>query len=298
MNETRQLSHVIFSLLTLVLLIVTLVFTGLSGGLFKGTIFLNSTVEISDKYRLEITPAGWTFTIWRFIYAFQVLFVAFLAYNMQIRSTISNDNIPRVYNDLMLAFYCVNLLCNIAWLMLFDRQQMVASFIFLIVLTVCLYAALVTHHILIKTNIEVLSRDYPYVFFATRVFIQNGLAIYATWVTISTLLNMGIVAAYLGTMTQSTASTLCLSFLIVEVLVYFILEVTIFEHYLRYTYLPWFVVIFVMAGIIQNNYVQNDLNSNFSLAILIISSFLFAIKTSLSVVFTFTKPIYGANFIE
>ncbi len=35
-------------------------------------IYENTTGEISDKYPLEITPADWTFSIWGFIYAYQV----------------------------------------------------------------------------------------------------------------------------------------------------------------------------------------------------------------------------------
>ena len=36
-------------------------------------IFHSNTGNISDKYYLEITPAGWAFSIWGIIYAYQVI---------------------------------------------------------------------------------------------------------------------------------------------------------------------------------------------------------------------------------
>ncbi|OPL20582.1 hypothetical protein AM593_09251, partial [Mytilus galloprovincialis] len=44
-------------------------------GLFK-----NTTGDISDKYYTQITPAGWTFSIWGVIYTWQGIFMNSLAF--------------------------------------------------------------------------------------------------------------------------------------------------------------------------------------------------------------------------
>ncbi len=45
-------------------------------------VYNDDTGAISDKYNLEITPAGWTFAIWGFIYAYQVKIRAFRHRNL------------------------------------------------------------------------------------------------------------------------------------------------------------------------------------------------------------------------
>ena len=44
---------------------------------FISAVFTQSTGAVSDENYLEITPAGWTFSIWGFIYAWQVLWIAY-----------------------------------------------------------------------------------------------------------------------------------------------------------------------------------------------------------------------------
>lgn len=39
---------------------------------FYAGIFINTTGGVSDQYSIEITPSGWTFSIWGVIYFWQV----------------------------------------------------------------------------------------------------------------------------------------------------------------------------------------------------------------------------------
>lgn len=50
--------------------------------------------------------------------------------------------------------------------------------------------------------------------------VQNGLAVYTTWTSIATLINLTIVVSYDAGMSKSDAATLSLSLLSVEVLVW------------------------------------------------------------------------------
>lgn len=50
--------------------------------------------------------------------------------------------------------------------------------------------------------------------------VQNGLAVYTTWTSIATLINLTIVLSYDAGMNESHAATLSLSLLSVEVLVW------------------------------------------------------------------------------
>jgi hypothetical protein len=118
------------------------------------------------------------------------------------------------------------------------------------------------------------------------------MALYATWVTIATLLNFAIVLSYWGGMKQTDASTVSLSILLAEVLVYFVLENIILEKYLRYTYTVWMVVIFALTGSISQNWTAGSRNSIFSVVLIAVAGALFIVKIALSIWRSFTRPLY------
>ncbi|TDG97319.1 hypothetical protein EPR50_G00224740 [Perca flavescens] len=64
----HNISLVIAIVLALLFFIITMVFTALAGpGIYP---FMETTSNISDEFVTQITPAGWTFTIWSIIYIF------------------------------------------------------------------------------------------------------------------------------------------------------------------------------------------------------------------------------------
>ena len=70
-HEWKRLSLI---LVTYVLFILALAFNFLQSLFWTPTsdLFPSTTGDISDKFFTDITPAGWTFTIWGFIYTWQV----------------------------------------------------------------------------------------------------------------------------------------------------------------------------------------------------------------------------------
>ena len=129
--------------------------------------------------------------------------------------------------------------------------------------------------------------------YMNRILIQNGVAFNATWVTIATLLNLGIVIAYWGGVDQSTASTVSLSVLTCEVLVYFVLENFILERYLRYTYSVWPVVIWALSGSIAQNWDSSNTNSIITAVLLALACALYLVKIGLSIWRGRTQPLTG-----
>ena len=49
---------------------------------FLADLFKSKTGDVSDKYPTDITPAGWTFTIWIVIFIWQGLWVSRLRIDM------------------------------------------------------------------------------------------------------------------------------------------------------------------------------------------------------------------------
>jgi len=301
-NKEAKASHdklfIALSVVVAVMLVVTLFINGISGSLgIQLGWFLNSTGDISDYYYLEITPAGWTFSIWGFIYAFQVAFVVYLLVSLCRRRPDGSPAYrrPPVLSSPMLVLYIVNLGLNSSWLFLWDRRLMPVALVVIALLPFTLYLALALHHRLVFQSGRMLTEEHRWDLILMRVIIQNGLALYATWVTIATLLNLAIVLAYWGGVEQPVASTVSLSILLVEVLAYSVLENLIWDRYLRYTFSPWVVVVFALAGSLAQNWTAGARNSTFSAVLMALALALACLKIGLAVWRGMTRPLYSGN---
>merc|ERR1712227_585598 len=105
--------------------LVVCVFNALSGlgdqldlGLFK-----SSNANVSNKYSLEITPSGWTFSIWGAIYIFQALFMIYALCTLCIRTSTGwyIYTSPAFISSLVYVMYTLNMGSNLAWIFLFDE---------------------------------------------------------------------------------------------------------------------------------------------------------------------------------
>jgi len=123
-----------------------------------------------------------------------------------------------------------------------------------------------------------------------RVFVHNGFAVYGTWLYLAALQNLTVwVSRIYNRDPQSITdvTTAALSLVLVAILIYFICENIIFYSSMAYTYLPWFVLIFALSGILSKNYNRTDIpdrNKSFALALMIICCVLFCIRVLLFII--------------
>ncbi len=74
-------------LLTVATFILTAIFNALAGsGAGVGSIFESTVGNISDKYDLYITPAGFTFSIWSVIYLWIALMLLFFIISIFVKT--------------------------------------------------------------------------------------------------------------------------------------------------------------------------------------------------------------------
>ncbi|TMS16419.1 hypothetical protein E3U43_013712 [Larimichthys crocea] len=117
----HNISLIIAILLALLVFIVTMVFSALAApGIYP---FLASTGNTSEEFVTQITPSGWTFSIWTIIYIFLALVLAFVlsgtcrknAYGYVYCS-------PAILPHGFFVTWCLNLGLNTGWLFLWDRR--------------------------------------------------------------------------------------------------------------------------------------------------------------------------------
>ncbi|XP_003726028.1 uncharacterized protein LOC100889675 [Strongylocentrotus purpuratus] len=221
----------------------------LSLGLFR-----NSLTNMSDNYPTPITPAGYTFAIWGLIYSW---FASWLVY---VITTLfrTNDKGPVYLNPpttspaFLIAVF-LNLTLSVLWLFANDRTTFILSLAALAGMTTTLYIA-----ISIAT-----SRMYEYLFvfkeygvfdlWANRVLVHNGLALYATWTTISTKVNLSTTLIYTFGVDEDTTTYISFAVLATQLVTYFLLDCFVYDRYFRYILIVYPAALWSLGGILVAN---------------------------------------------
>ncbi|BFZ15231.1 hypothetical protein BsWGS_18270 [Bradybaena similaris] len=272
---------------TFILFGAVIVFNGLATNpKISGGLFIHGTSNVSQMYPLNITPAGWTFIIWSIIYILQLIWNIY-SLALLCRSTSQG---PAYLNPIVLSpayfiFFSLSSALNITWLFLWDRLLFLESFIILtgIAVTVWLSVAVAsTRLVMFKDTLTNQGRKTDIIFL--QVVVINGLAMYATWTTIASSINLAEFLVY--TLSQpvvnETACIISLGILSFIVVLYISLDVTVLKSYTEYSLTPYAVVIWALTGLLVKNYDQNNISSIISVALLAAVSLAFVIKLGIT----------------
>ncbi|XP_028290537.1 uncharacterized protein LOC114454343 [Gouania willdenowi] len=289
----HNITRALFIVLALAFFITTMVFTALAGpGLYP---FLSSTGNISADFSTQITPAGWAFSIWGIIYSFLACSLVFILSGLFRKNAYGYIYCsPAVLPRAFFITWCLNLGLNVSWLFLWDRRYMVPALVFLCLIASTNYKMIFLSCYGLQAYGPWLNKYHKVDLWLYRVLIQNGIAIYATWTTIASLLNLTIVLTSNEGMSQTDAATLSLSILAVMVVVWFILENSYFEKHVRFILSIYPVLIWSLTGVLTKNYnaaapTRNDI---FIAALLAVACVLCASRVVLVIWRQMIQPIF------
>nr|XP_020659041.1 uncharacterized protein LOC110084221 [Pogona vitticeps] len=246
-------------LLTLVTYTVTIVMNAAAGsGAFTG-VFHTTVGNISFHHDTDLTPASWTFFIWNLIFVWQY---AWLGYALSGLCRRNEFGWVYIWPDVLpLSFYLMWMLnnaLNIGWLFLWDSLYFSPALILLGLLTVTNYMALFVSHRALYLHTAWLRKKSKVDLWLVRILVQNGIAVYATWTTIATLLNFTVVLIYDGFISNKAATIISLCIFFFELIVWFYLENIVFDKYVRYNLTVYPVAILALSGILQKNSISSS----------------------------------------
>ena len=266
MAQESQAFKIAAATINLIVFIVVLVLNYASGdpqdGPFRHLFGNATTGEASRKFYIEITPAGWAFSIWGLIYIWQG---AWIIYSLTL---LCRKDAPNVISPVLLVIYALASVVNASWIVVWSHEWIQISSFLLFSISFFLYATLTKSFMTVNLGTKGIPKGY---FIATQVLVNNGIALYATWCTIASLLNLAMAITYFHGVAQDVACTISLVILAVEVIVWFSLENTILDKYVRYTLSVYPVVIWALSASINKNWDSTKRNSIISLILLVVA---------------------------
>ena len=250
------------------------------------------TGNISAMYPTDITPANWVFAICALIYVWQGAWLLFASTFPLCRSKATRTISLLVYLPFSIA--CA---CNFAWVYLWANEIVAGALAVSIVfaLSLILSVTFALRNIALDDDheddwSEKLNRWFTY------VLVHNGLALFASWLCIAWLLNMSIVAdknnKLGGAITREDAGTVALSLLTAEIIVWFLLEQTVLEKYVRYIYTIYPVLIVFLVGVLVEHLkegMEDSRNNIFALGVLVLVGVLQVARLVFAVIFYFVR---------
>jgi len=282
--------------------IITTTFNALAGsGAGVDWLFYATVGDISDKYDLFITPAGFTFSIWSVIYLWLAIALLLMVITLFVVTEDGRRYLnPVIASPAMTATLSINFLLNLAWIFIWDRGYADSSLI--TVASVCLFLIAITNilvMVFLAKNIGDNSEDFtwgaPLFWWGVAYrFILNGLGIYTTWTVIASLVNLTTALVYDGEVDMETACLSSLSLLVVFHCTWFIIENFVVDFYARYIFTPYLVVMWASNGIRANKWNNPDVPNSvniFVVAILIIATLTLVARISLIIYKMIKKPL-------
>ncbi|XP_051734852.1 uncharacterized protein si:dkey-29d8.3 [Ctenopharyngodon idella] len=283
--------HKILRILLIVLsqlaYIATLIVNALAGS-GKGP-FHRSTGNISDRYWTEITPAGWTFSIWGIIYSWLFLMNVYILTSF-CRGLYSS---PAILPSEFFLSWIINMILNSIWLVLWDRELMIPALIVLALIAFTNYLLIFFSCIGLRTHGAWLKQHHPKELLCIIVLVQNGIATYATWTTIATLLNFTVVLN-IASVSTTNAATASLCILLLEVIIWFTVENFLIEKHVRYILTIYPVIIYALIGSLSKHYdaAAPGRNAIFSVVLLVMACIVLVVRVGLVVWRHRTRPLF------
>ncbi|XP_031570398.1 uncharacterized protein LOC116304756 [Actinia tenebrosa] len=200
---------------------------------------------ISRMYPTDVKPASWAFSIWPVIYTWQCLWILYSL------TFIVRKSLPPVQNWLFFVLFTLSSVSVTSSVLLRHRFLIEAQVVTNCLLYIFLCATLGTSFYRFD---RIVNKHFPkFDFWAIQVLIHNGLGLYCSWVAVASLLGINKALIYVHGFAKPTAGSIILGILAVELIVWFIVENTVFERVARYTVTIYPACIVALSGLVAKN---------------------------------------------
>ncbi|MBL8994986.1 MAG: tryptophan-rich sensory protein, partial [Spirochaetia bacterium] len=163
------MNNMIYALLNALAVAATIAINGLANALpLNG----QNTGEISNRYPLLITPAGWAFSIWGLIYLLQIGFAVY-GFLPSIRTNAAFQKLS--------PFFLLSAAANISWIFFWHYQKFPLSLVAMLVILGSLIA------VYLILNVGKVQREL-----ADRLLLEAPFRVYLGWITVASIVNVSL----------------------------------------------------------------------------------------------------------
>ncbi|XP_034036496.1 uncharacterized protein LOC117519271 [Thalassophryne amazonica] len=289
-------ARVVLMFLGFLTFLAAITLNSLSGFSNNLGIFTQMTEDVSLKYTTLFTPAQWTFFVWDFIYFWVFAMFSYMVVGLCRRSAYGfMFTTPAVLPYGFHISVIINMLFNITWLFLFDREMLFTVLITSLLMTATSYMILFFSCWGLRVYGGWLHKFHRTDLWLIRILVQNGMAVYATWGMLCTLLNLTIYLQYQTETLKCYCVMASLLLLLMELLAWFLLENFWLDNDVRYVLTIYPVVVLWLTATLQNSTSSGGHVYIFAAFILAVSCILFVVRIALVTWRHYKRPLYSTS---
>lgn len=285
MASTLSCSMALFAL---IVYIIDIVFNSLAETEDYLKLFPNSSENVYEEHAILMSPVleAWSGWILVYIWTLSWLVYAFIC-------TFKTSNSATILKTKTYGCFVIGVILSTGWLFSWAREQIVISFIIILIAQIFLELALmnacVDLHVFLEYNTVGGSLADVW---CHRILVQNGLLYFVTWSGIVFFNNTGVLLHEEVGASDQAASIVVLVFLMLSVIVWFALENFAFQTYTDYTFSAYIALIWSISGMLARSWGVDDAVGGLSLALLILTIILFIVRIVLIVLRSQKKTSY------
>ncbi|XP_071849432.1 uncharacterized protein [Apostichopus japonicus] len=273
----QDVCFIILAVLTMVSFVVVQVVSGIT--MSRCEKHWNFTNRSNDD--TDLNPPGWAFSIWFVIYMWQAAWIIYVL------TTICRQccgkpiyQLLNVVTSPFLAIFIVNQLLSLGFFYIYIMQmdETVTPMLSVFSLWVTVLLCLIIYHYQMAAVPPKLACQLRKDVTCLIVLVQNGLAMYLSWLTVADMLVLNSFAVYTVGVPMTMSSCLTLTLLAVIVTVYFFLELTLWRKYVRYTFTTYPTVMWGLMAITVDKWDPQNPTSIYVLVLLLVVSVYFFAK--------------------
>eukprot|EP00094_Tigriopus_californicus_P004041 TCALIF_03892-PA protein Name:"Protein of unknown function" AED:0.25 eAED:0.31 QI:0/0/0/0.6/1/1/5/0/298 len=242
--------------------ILTLLINGLAGSVGKESGLVEYAVgELSDIYDTYMTPAGWAFAIWSLIYIWMAVLLIFYIVTIFQSNDFGKVYLnPEVANFAYRAIFIANLSLNASWILLWGNNYLLASCIILFLIAITNIILLGIFSFNIAEDNHRLKSEQSKLFWTYVVLGQNCHGTYTAWTLIASCISLATELSYGNAgLNRESSSLIGLSLLLAIVVIWFVLENTVLDRYVRFLVTPYLVVIWAAIATVTEHQSSADI---------------------------------------
>ena len=240
--------------------------------------------------------------VWMFIHAWLLLFILYGFTTICRQSELGYlYQHPPLISPLLYLAFALNQVCCVAVLFLVDRGYLAYSLIFSALGIFSLYMCMfLLQRRMYQHGAELEKVDKVGDIWSVCIFAENGIAFFASWLSLTFLYDIGKVVVYVSEngIKRDIASIIVLVMICGEIGVWFVLDNFVMEKFSRYTVSPYVASIVYMIAIVDNNWRPASMSFIFALCLAGCACLLLIIKLFIMFWRHGTKRFFRDNYAD
>ncbi|XP_034428488.1 uncharacterized protein LOC117753992 [Hippoglossus hippoglossus] len=286
-------ARVVLMFLGLFMFLAAITVNSLSGFGAESGVFQQSTEDVTLKYVTLFTPAPWALFVWDFSYIWiSAMFIYFVVGLCRRPAYDWLYTTPALLPYGFHVSFITNICLNITWLFLFDKELLLPALITSALMTLIDYLLLFFSCHGLKIYGAWLNKYHSTDLWLIRLLVQNGVAVYATWGTLSTILNLTVYLQYQTETSSCSCGLLPLLLLLMQLFAWFLLENFYLDEHVRYVVTIYPLVILWLIGTLNDSSSPESLVYIFKALTLAISCIMFVARVALVTWKHHKRPLY------